>query len=90
MTMQTPNLAPGGKPAIQSVTVIAGAVMALSSAAGLVGYSVSSDMQSTIINLVQQGYTVVAMAYGLITGIVVIWGRIRATKQITTVAVTKI
>ncbi len=84
MTVQQP-LAPGGKPAIQSVTIISGVVMFACSAAGFAGYAISESDQAQLISLINSGYAAGLTIVGMVSSAAAIWGRIRATHQITSV-----
>lgn len=84
-----PTLSPAGKPAVQSLTVIAGVVMFASSAAGLIGYEVSANDQAQLISLINSGYTVAVTVIGMLSSAAAIYGRIRATHQITSAVTTK-
>lgn len=82
-------LAPGGKPAIQSLAVIAGVVSFGCAAVGLAGYAINADDQTKLLELVQNGYAVYLTVAGMVSSALALWGRIRATKQITGVVSTK-
>lgn len=73
----------GGKPAIGSVAVWGGVVAILAGAAQIIGYTVTPDDQAKIVEFINSGVTLYAGIASLISGVVAVWGRIRASKQIT-------
>lgn len=73
----------GGKSALGSTAVWGGLVAILAGLAPLVGYTVSADDQAALVNLIQSGMVTVTAAASLVGGIMAVYGRIRATRQIT-------
>lgn len=73
----------GSKSALSSVTVWGAGVALVAGAAQLVGYTISPTDQAAIVNLIQNGVTLYASIASVVGGALAIWGRIRATKQVT-------
>jgi hypothetical protein len=71
------------KSAVGSIAVWGGVVAILAGAAQIVGYSVTPDDQAKIVEFINSGVTLYAGIASLISGAVAVWGRIRASKQIT-------
>ena len=72
----------GEKPALASTAVWGSIVAIIAGAAPLIGYSISTDDQAAMANLIQNGVAVVSAVASLIGGAVALYGRIKATKQI--------
>jgi hypothetical protein len=70
------------KSAAASVTIWGAGVAVLAGAAQLAGYTMSPSDQAALVNLITSGVTVVTSAMTIVGGLVAIWGRLRATKQI--------
>lgn len=73
----------GSKPAFASAGVIGAAVAILAGLAQLIGYTISAEDQAALVDLINNGFVLVTGLVSLIGGIVALWGRIKATKQIT-------
>lgn len=73
----------GAKSAVGSITVWGGIVAALAGAAQLLGYTISADDQAALVNLIQSGVTAATAVAAIIGGLVSIWGRVRARREIT-------
>jgi uncharacterized membrane protein len=72
-----------GKSAVGSVTIISALVVIAAQLAQLVGYTISEDDQQALVNIVNSGLIVITTIVSMIGAVGTIWGRLRATKQIT-------
>lgn len=72
-----------GKSAAGSVTIISAVVVLLAQLAQLIGYTISPTDQAVLVNLIESGVTIVTTVVSIIGAIGAIWGRVRATRQIT-------
>lgn len=73
------------KSALGSSTIVASGIVILASLAALAGYTISGDDQAALNNLINSGLVLATSAASLAGGAVAIWGRVRATKPITSV-----
>jgi tryptophan synthase alpha subunit len=74
-----------GKSAAGSITIVGALVVVGAQIAALVGFVISEDDQQAIVNLINNGLLVGTTVVSMIGSGVAIWGRIRATKQITSI-----
>lgn len=79
----------GSKSAIGSTAVWAGVVALLAGGAQIIGYTVSADDQAAVVNLIQNGMTLYAGIVSFVSGALAVYGRVRATKQITGIVTAK-
>lgn len=71
-----------GKSAIGSVTIVSIGVVLAAQLAQVVGYTISENDQQALVNIINSGLVVVTTGVSIVGSIVAIWGRVRATKQI--------
>jgi uncharacterized membrane protein AbrB (regulator of aidB expression) len=72
-----------GKSAIGSLTVVSALVVLGAQIAQMVGYTITEGDQQAIVNLINSGLIVVTTVISMIAALGAIWGRMRATQQIT-------
>lgn len=75
----------GEKSAAGSITIVSASVVILAQLAALAGYTLSPDDQAALSNLITSGVQITVTIVSLIGAAGAIWGRVRATKEITSV-----
>lgn len=71
-----------GKSAMESVTIVSIGVVLVAQLAQVVGYTISENDQQALVNIINSGLVVVTTGVSIVGSIVAIWGRVKATKQI--------
>lgn len=74
-----------GKSAAGSVTIISAAVVLLAQLAQLCGYVISEDDQQALMSLINSGVVVITTVVSIIGAAGAIYGRIKASRPITSV-----
>lgn len=75
-----------GKSATSSMTIIAAAVIVVSQLVELVwGYKFTPDDQEQIVHIANETVTLIVTVTSIIGGLGAIWGRVRASRPITSV-----
>lgn len=72
----------GTKSALASVGVWGGVIAVITGALGFFGYALSADDAATAATHAQSIYDAVMAGVTAVGGLLAIWGRLRATKQI--------
>jgi hypothetical protein len=73
------------KPALASLTIISAGVAVIAQGVKLAfGYTITPADQAMIVSYGQQAVEIGTTLVTVASGLVAIWGRVRATKQITT------
>jgi uncharacterized membrane protein len=72
-----------GKSAAGSLTIISALVVLGAQIALAFGYTISEDDQQAIVNIINSGLIVITTIASMAGAIGAIWGRLRATKQVT-------
>lgn len=74
-----------GKSAVGSVSIVSAIVVLITQVALLLGYSLTDSDQQVLKDIINNGVIIITTVISMCGAVGAIWGRIRATKQITSV-----